>query len=227
MAPTKRPEKSTGLPVFWIAAGAVVVILVAAVIFSAAKKDSDGSSGGNDSGVTTGEFGSVTVTGAPLSPFAAGADPTIGETIPTVVGKNFAGDPVTIAPDGKAQMIVFLAHWCPHCNAEAPRLADYLRANGGTPAGTQLTLVPTGSDPNAPNWPPSEWIDQMKLGDERVLVDDEQQAAAKAFGLSSYPFIVMTDGDGKVVARVAGEQADGFFQTAFDALAQGKSPVGG
>jgi len=223
MAPKQRPKPSSGLPVFWIAAGAVIVLLIAAVVFTVAGGDDDGGGSGGGSG---NEFGTVTVTGTPLPDFAGGDDPAVGETIPTVAGENFAGDPVTIAPDGKAQMIVFLAHWCPHCNAEAPRLVDYLRQNGGVPTGTELTLVPTGSDETAPNWPPSEWIRSMNLADERILVDNEEQDVAKAFGLSSYPFIVMTDADGTVLARAAGEQSEGFFQAAFDAIAQGESPVG-
>ena len=34
---------------------------------------------------------------------------------------GFDGAPLTIAPTGKPMLVVFLAHWCPHCNAEIPR----------------------------------------------------------------------------------------------------------
>ena len=53
-------------------------------------------------------------------------------------------------------------------------------------------------------------------------MDSSSQRIAKAFGDTSYPFIVMVDKDGKVVQRRAGEQADGFFAAAFDALAAGE-----
>jgi cytochrome c biogenesis protein CcmG/thiol:disulfide interchange protein DsbE len=224
----KRAAKPR-VPVFWVALGAIAVIAVGAVAYSMTSKDdsSSVSTGGTDKAGAV-EYGTVKVTGTDLPEFADTTnDPALGDPIPTVAGENFAGDPVTIEPDGKAQMVVFLAHWCPHCNREAPRLASYLSANGGsTPAGTELTIVPTGSNDQAPNWPPSQWVQDMKLGAVRTLVDSKQQDAARAFGLTSYPFIVMVDADGKVVARVAGEQADGFFQQAFAALAAGKSPVG-
>lgn len=163
------------------------------------------------------------MTGTPLPAMPdSGTDPAAGEPIPTVTGQNFAGDPVTIAPNGKPQLIVFLAHWCPHCNAEAPQLAAYLKASG-VPAGVDLTIVPTGSRADAPNWPPSKWVQDMGLGNVTTLVDSEQQEAAQAFGLRSYPYMVMVDKDGQVVARRAGEQADGFFGRVFDALAAGKT----
>jgi thiol-disulfide isomerase/thioredoxin len=218
------------VPVFWIALGAVLAIAIVAVVITAATKDDDSSKGSGSGGsASTAEFGTVTVEGQALPELGTGGeDSAVGDTIPTVEGENFEGEPVTISPGGgNAQMIVFLAHWCPHCNAEAPRLAEYLGDSGGTPAGTEVTLVATGSRADAPNWPPSEWIDEMGLAGVRTLVDDEQASAARAFGLSGFPFIVMVDADGQVVGRLSGEQSDGFFADAFDALAAGEDPLGG
>jgi thiol-disulfide isomerase/thioredoxin len=210
--------------VFWVALGAVAAIAIGAIVFTVVGGDDDSSSGGSGSGSTSREFGTVEVTGTPLPSLPSGGDdPAVGETIPTVAGENFREQPVTIAPSGKAQMIVFLAHWCPHCNAEAPRLAAYLAANGGAPpADVDLTIVPTGSNESADNWPPSEWLESMDLADVTTLVDDPEQQAAQAFGLTGYPFIVMVDREGRVVQRRSAEQGDGFFQAAFDALATGQ-----
>lgn len=204
---------------------ALVAIALAAVLAAC------GSSGSSSSSSTTSggqagdhEYGTVTVTGKSLPRFVDSSnDPAVGQTIPTVKGENFAGDATEITPtSGKAQMIVFLAHWCPHCNREAPRLEKYLKAhNGAPPANVGLTIVPTGSNAQAPNWPPSQWVVQMGLSSLNTLVDDKEQKAAAAFGLSSYPFIVMADKDGNVAERVAGEQEDGFFDQAFSALAKG------
>jgi thiol-disulfide isomerase/thioredoxin len=206
----------------------IVVIAVACAIVLGACGSSGGSSATSTSTGGKGgshEYGTVTISGTTLPRFVdSSSDPAVGDTIPTVKGENFAGDPVTISPTtGKAQMVVFLAHWCPHCNREAPRLDAYLKANQGkTPANVDLTIVPTGSTDKAPNWPPSQWVVQMGLSSVNTLVDDKEQTAAAAFGLSSYPFIVMVDKDGKVVERRAGEQQDGFFDKAFTALSEGK-----
>ncbi len=221
--PTRKPAPRSGFPVFWVAIGAIVAIgVVIAIVSTGGDTTSSGNGGGN---ATAHEYGTVTVTGTPLTQFAdSGSDPAVGSTIPTVKGENFAGDPVTIAPDGTPQMIVFLAHWCPHCNVEAPKLAAYLRSVGGAPKGVHLTIVPTGSRQDSVNWPPSQWVKTMKLGAVTALVDDQKSTAAAAFGLTSYPYIVMVDKDGAVVDRRAGEQQDGFFAKAFGALAAG-TPV--
>jgi len=223
MSPAK-PNPKPQLPIFWIALGALVVVVVGAIVFASIGKDDTKKSKVTSGGTaTTKEFGTVTVTGDALATFKSGKDTADGTNIPTVSGENFAGTPVVIEPDGKAQMIVFLAHWCPHCNAEAPRLADFLTQNGGVPDGTDLVIVPTGSNADSPNWPPSAWVKTMGLGSVTTLVDDKDGTAARAFGLSSYPFIVLVGADGTVIERRAGEQANGFFAQAFDALAKGQT----
>lgn len=222
--PAAAAARKKPFPIFWIAIGAVLVIAVGAAVIAGMGDDTSSGSGGSSATAGAHEYGKVTVTGSSLPRYSAGgSDPAVGDAIPTVTGEDFSGAPVTITPTaGKPQMIVFLAHWCPHCNREAPRLASYLQSQGGVPAGVQLTIVPTGSDASAPNWPPSQWVKDMGLSNVRTLVDDKKQSAASAFGLSSYPFIVMVDQDGNVVERREGEQADGFFAKAFAALAAGK-----
>ncbi|MBK5289651.1 MAG: TlpA family protein disulfide reductase [Acidimicrobiia bacterium] len=218
-----KPPAKKPFPIFWVAVGVVVAIGIVVVIVSAGGTDSKKKTKGGSDTPNSKEFGPVTVTGTALAQFPdSGSDQAVGQAIPTVSGENFAGEPGAIAANGKAQLIVFLAHWCPHCNAEAPKLASYLQDNGGLPAGVDLTIVPTGSRSDAPNWPPSQWVKDMNLGYVTTLVDSEDQKAAAAFGLTSYPFMVMVDKDGTVVARRAGEQADGFFGRVFSALAAGE-----
>jgi thiol-disulfide isomerase/thioredoxin len=216
MTARRRKNQKRPFPIVWVAVGVVVILGVAAVAVSAGSGGDGGSGGGSDS---TGEqFGTPQVDGSPLPRYVpAGSDPAIGEVAPTVRGENFAGEPTAIEP-GAPRMIVFLAHWCPHCNAEAPRLAAFI-ADNGVPDGVDLTIVPTGSSPEAEFWPPSEWLDDMGLGRVETLVDDQDQTVATAFGLSAYPFIVMLDAEGRVVQRTSGEQPEGFFADRFGELA--------
>jgi thiol-disulfide isomerase/thioredoxin len=196
----------------WAAIGVVVVLGIVAIVIAS------GSGGGESSGGVD-QFGTPKVSGTALTPYSSfGRDPAVGEQAPTVRGQSFAGRPVAIAPDGKPRMIVFLAHWCPHCNVEAPKLAAYLDEHG-LPANVDLTIVPTGSNSSAPNWPPSEWVKDIGLGNVQTLVDDEQGTVAAAYGLTAYPFIVMLDAQGKVLDRTSGEQENGFFAQAFNRLA--------
>jgi thiol-disulfide isomerase/thioredoxin len=95
---------------------------------------------------------------------------------------SFDGTPVTIGGDGKATLVVFLAHWCPHCQRELPVLARWLE-DGRLPSSVSLYLVSTAASRERPNWPPSAWLRVVGLN-VPVLAADRQSSAA-AYGLSA------------------------------------------
>lgn len=130
-------------------------------------------------------------------------DPARGVVAPVLNGAGFNGAPLTIAPTGKPLLVVFLAHWCPHCNAEVPRLIEW-KNSGTMPANMSVVGVNTGARNDAPNWPPSQWVVD-KGWPWPVMADSEDQGAALAFGVSGYPGLILLDGDGKVLARRSGE----------------------
>jgi len=130
-------------------------------------------------------------------------DPARGAVAPVLKGFAFDGTPLTIAPTGKPKMVVFLAHWCSHCNAEVPRLIEW-KNSGTMPGDMEVIGVSTGARDDAPNWPPSQW-DVDKGWPWPVMADSEDQGAALAFGVSGYPGLLLLDGDGKVLARRSGE----------------------
>lgn len=143
-------------------------------------------------------------------------DPAIGLQIPTVGGSAFDGSPVTIGPDPKPQLLIFAAHWCPHCQREIPVITQWI-ASGGLPKDIQLTLVATGTNPDFPNYPPSKWLQKEKWP-EPVLVDNENSDAATAFGLNAYPYFVFVNANGTVAARTSGELTVDVINTALSAL---------
>jgi len=130
-------------------------------------------------------------------------DPARGKIAPVVNGFGFDGAPLTIEPTGKPMLVVFLAHWCPHCNAEIPRLIEW-KDSGAMPADLGVVGVSTGARDDAPNWPPSQWVVD-KAWPWPVMADNEDQSAAVAFGVSGYPGLILLNGDGKVLARRSGE----------------------
>jgi thiol-disulfide isomerase/thioredoxin len=158
------------------------------------------------------QFGTVQVLGDPLPKFdgAAATDPAVGTVAPDLEGASFAGEATRVGGTGRPSLVLYLAHWCPHCNAEVPRLKAYLDAEG-VPDDVDIVLVPTGSNELQPNWPPSEWLEQSGIGDLTTIVDDEDGTAAAAMGLAGYPFMVLLDDDGTVIERRSGEQPDGAF----------------
>jgi thiol-disulfide isomerase/thioredoxin len=187
----------------------VVVLIAGVVAVVASRGDDDETVGSTDSGSTGStalalqQTRPVMVAGSPLPRLAANPDAATGTVIPTVEGKGFDGTPVTIGADGRPKILVFVAHWCPHCQREVPRLSEYLQ-DRPLPADVDMVTVATGTTPDRPNYPPSEWLENEQWPGP-VLADSEDQKAAAAFGISAYPFFVAADKDGKVVARTSGE----------------------
>ena len=207
MATTKSKSKSGAVaaarkkqpPWLWIGVAGVVIVLAVAAIVS-----SGGSGGSKKSAQGVAETRPVTVTGTPLPKLpASGDDQAVGKTIPEVKGQSFDGTPIDIRSDGRPKLILFVAHWCPHCQREVPLLTDYLKSHP-LPKGVDLYTVATATNSQRPNYPPSAWLD--KVGWKApTMADSDDAKAADAFGLSAFPYFVAVDGSGKVVARTTGE----------------------
>jgi thiol-disulfide isomerase/thioredoxin len=223
-----------------IGATVLVVAVCALVAFLATRSDDDSSgsaaagSGAAAAADAEQETAAVTVTGEPLpempaatgsSPFTSSADDSaIGMAAPVLEGETFDGSKVTIDPaDGTPRVIVFVAHWCPHCQKEVPLIQEWID-EGNLPEGVEVVFVSTSVNEGRPNYPPSAWIADEGITSE-VLLDDDQSAAAADYGLTSFPYFVMTNGEGEVVARGSGEIPMEQFGAAVDALAQGQDPA--
>jgi thiol-disulfide isomerase/thioredoxin len=202
--------------------GLAVVVVIAVVVAVVA------GGGGNDAKATSFETAAVKVSGTPLPKFDSNQspDPAIGDTIPTLEGKSvFDGGSVTIGPnDGSGggaqpQAIVFVAHWCPHCQAEVPRLVSL--AKQGVFDGVDVSAVATGTNSTYPNYPPSAWLKDVDWPFP-VMADTKTGTAAQAFGLTAYPYFVLVDANGKVVARGSGEIAPDQIEADIAALKKGE-----
>jgi len=186
-----------------IAAIVAVVLVVGGGSSSSSTTTSTITSNSGDV-VTAAEFQPVEAEGEMLVQLEdPDSDPARGKIAPVVNGFGFDGAPLTIAPTGKPMLVVFLAHWCPHCNAEIPRLIEW-KDSGAMPADLGVVGVSTGARDDAPNWPPSQWVVD-KAWPWPVMADNEDQSAAVAFGVSGYPGLILLNGDGKVLARRSGE----------------------
>jgi RNA polymerase sigma factor (sigma-70 family) len=71
---------------------------------------------------------SATVGDAPALPTFTGTatDPAVGRAIPEARGTDFEGSSVAIEHDGRPKVLLFVAHWCPHCQAEVPVVQAWL-----------------------------------------------------------------------------------------------------
>lgn len=214
----------------WIWIAIVVVVVVVGVVAIAAGRSSKSSGGGaSPSGgtvVPSGklDYGQVAVNGAALTPLSDnGADPAIGSVIPTVTGQQFNGQQLTIAPNGKPHIIMVVAHWCPHCQAEVPRIQDWLDKDG-MPADVDLVTVATSNDPAKGNFPAADWLRTQKWS-VPTIVDDKQNQAGTAFGVSGFPYFIVTDAQGKVIYRTSGEKTEAEWNAMLAAARSGKAPA--
>lgn len=170
-------------------------------------------SGGSDepSGTTLPpQFQQVAVTGSTLAPLGDDGtgnvdDPMVGQQAPALAGRSFSSAEISVTPgtDTAPTLLVFLAHWCPHCNRELPLLVE-MNDKNLFPEGLRVVGVVTSSREDQANWPPSRWISEKGWPFE-VLVDDEMSKAANSYGVDGFPFMVVVGADGKVKARHSGE----------------------
>jgi thiol-disulfide isomerase/thioredoxin len=205
---TKKPTSSMSTPDssgkgFMIAVAVIVVLGLAAVAFFVTNRGESASIA--DAGEQTAD---ITIDGAPLAPMppdvqiSDASDSAIGTVAPTLTGTNFDDEEITIGPDGRPKAIYFLAHWCPHCQAEVPVVQGLIDA-GRVPEGMDIYAVSTSVDRGQGNYPASTWLDEEGFT-PTVIRDDEASSALQAFGGSSFPYVVYLDGENRVVTRSSG-----------------------
>jgi thiol-disulfide isomerase/thioredoxin len=193
---SRSRKTKPAVPVLAIVFGAIAVLLVVAIVVSgAADSGTDTTSASVAAPVITGDTLPVLVDSA--------TDPAVGTPIPEVTGTDYDGNPVAISRSDGPMAIMFVAHWCPHCQAEVPAVQEWLNSTGGVP-GVRLVSVSTWVAPDRDNYPPWTWLKNAGWTSP-VLADDEAADVMAAFGGDATPFWVFVDADGNVAARIAGE----------------------
>ena len=147
-------------------------------------------------------FAEVEATGTALPRFSGEADPAIGMPAPEISGFDFEGDTVEITNDGKGKVILFVAHWCPYCQQEIPVVRDWFDT-AVLPDDVDVYSVSTLTEFGRSNYPPRTWLEQEGWNIP-LIVDDDLDTVAEAFGLNAVPFWVFIDTDGTVAGRHAG-----------------------
>ena len=191
------------------------IVIAAALALAAAGCSSDGvqvattevvvgGDGGPTAPGTPVEYGAVEITGDALvePPENGGADPAAGAVAPSLKGTGIDGEAVEIGLDGRAKAVVFVAHWCPHCQAEVPVIAELL-ANGDKPEAMDLYIISTATFSDRENFPPSSWLSAAGL-DVPIMADSEQFEALIAYGGGGFPYTDYLDGDNRVLKRTEG-----------------------
>lgn len=206
-APVAAPSR---LPLL-LGGGVLVLVVLAALVAFAL-------SGTASNGLAEPARAATGVSGSALPAFSdPAADPAIGQPIPTLTGRDLAGEAISIGPGDGPMVVVALAHWCSVCQAEVPVLVDYLESTG-MPDGVRLVALSTGIDAARPNYPPSTWLEREGWT-AATMVDDASSRGLAALGMSAFPGFVFVDADGTVVQRHTGQLSAAAFDQAVRSIA--------
>jgi cytochrome c biogenesis protein CcmG/thiol:disulfide interchange protein DsbE len=198
-----RTAKKSSSTMPWLVAGLVIVVGLALLVAVL------GTGGGGDDAAGN-ETADVTVTGESLPGTAGGSglispasDPAVGKTVPALSGSTPSGSAITFAPTGRPAVYLFAAHWCPHCQAELPKVQKWLN-DGSLPRTAEIRTISTSVDASRGNFPPSAWLTRINWANP-VMVDSRSGQAGQAFGLESFPYMLFVDANGVVKQRATGE----------------------
>ena len=210
-----RARRSAGISP-WVLVTVAVVVLGGAAVLLAGGGAEDGSEA----------TAPVDVIGAELTKYDSNqpADPAVGRAAPEVEGEALDGSPLAFKNVGP-RVVIFLAHWCPHCQVEVADLTAYAKANP-LPEGVDVQSVSTLADRRRENFPPRDWL-EAEGWPFPVLVDDDEASVGTAYGLAGTPHWVFIDAEGRVVERVGGEIPPEMVAAAMQRLADGHTAADG
>jgi cytochrome c biogenesis protein CcmG, thiol:disulfide interchange protein DsbE len=197
---TKTPSKSQQQPKsrtwLWITGGVVGLGLIVGLAYAISGEEQVDASVG---------FGDVTVEGNALpaveNPNAG--DPTIGFVAPTISGADWEGNEFTIGPDGRSKIVVLLAHWCPHCQADVPVVQSWID-EGGLPDDVDFYGVTVLTNSLRPEFPPQDWLESEGWTSPTIM-DSENGEVALAYGLTGTPYYIILDGQNRNLGRISGQ----------------------
>ncbi len=195
----------------WVCFAAALVVAALTLTVACGGNDDDGAAS------ETVEVAPVQITGQPLGPLGESNDPALGQPVPGLSGTTIDGSSLAWTPGERPAAIVFLAHWCPACQAEVAELTDWLDAGRELPDGVDFLSIVSLVDSERDNYPPSRW-----LADEGwpfpVLVDSADNEIAAALGQAGTPFWVFALADGTLATRGSGRILPDDLARLFDQL---------
>jgi cytochrome c biogenesis protein CcmG, thiol:disulfide interchange protein DsbE len=185
---------------------AIALAIVAALVVVGAFALAGG--GSDDGGTGPAAAGTVTIDRA------SGPQLEVGDTVPAFTAPMLGGG--TMKWDdylGTPTVLAIWAPWCPHCQAELPRLSAGVDGH----AGVQMVSVATAIGQN-PGPTPEEYLSSEGLSFP-VGIDDADGSILRGMGVASFPTTYYVDPSGTVVDVTVGEVPADELQQILDDLA--------
>ena len=147
--------------------------------------------------------GEINVVGDSLPQYAGENDDNValGLAAPTFSAPDQNSEIFQLEKNGNSKALLFLAHWCPHCQREVPVVQRFIDSNG-VPPGIDVIAVATSIDRGRDNYPPQEWL--QREGWSETQIYDLDREIGEAYGLNAFPYWVFLDKDLNVLARRTG-----------------------
>lgn len=179
----------------FIIAGAVVLVLGLAIAIGVTLSSEPVAAGLPE--------GEINVVGDSLPQYAGENDDNValGLAAPTFSAPDQNSEIFQLEKNGNSKALLFLAHWCPHCQREVPVVQRFIDSNG-VPPGIDVIAVATSIDRGRDNYPPQEWL--QREGWSETQIYDLDREIGEAYGLNAFPYWVFLDKDLNVLARRTG-----------------------
>ena len=179
----------------FIIAGAVVLVLGLAIAIGVTLSSEPVAAGLPE--------GEISVVGDSLPQYAGENDDNValGLAAPTFSAPDQNSEIFQLEKNGNSKALLFLAHWCPHCQREVPVVQRFIDSNG-VPPGIDVIAVATSIDRGRDNYPPQEWL--QREGWSETQIYDLDREIGEAYGLNAFPYWVFLDKDLNVIARRTG-----------------------
>ncbi len=176
--------------------GLVALVVLAAVLLT----------GGGSSDTPPSAVGQVTI--APTSgPVQA------GDSIPAFSAPALGGGTMQWSSyAGKPTVLAIWAPWCPHCQAELPRLSASMAAHPDLQLVSVATAIGQEPGPSVAGFLKDHGL-SFPVG-----IDDGQNTILNGLGVNSFPTIFYVDADGKVLQVTTGELTPDQLNAALDQL---------
>jgi peroxiredoxin len=176
--------------------GLVALVVIAAILLT----------GGGSSDTPPSAQGQVTI--APTSgPVQA------GDTVPAFSAPALGGGTMSWSTyAGKPTVLAIWAPWCPHCQAELPRLSEAMAAHPDLQLATVATAIGQEPGPSVAGYLKDHGL-TFPVG-----IDDAKNTILNGLGVSSFPTIFYVGSDGTVVQVSTGELSADQLSAALDQL---------